>query len=263
MAWIESHAELERHPKTGDLMAAMGWDLDTTLGKLHRFWWWCQQYAEDGDLRRHNDARLGAAVGLNGDTAKRFVEAMVEARWLDRTPYFRVHDWWDFIGPWLRAKYKRTPACWQAVKDMYGDQSEEDEEKQEKKDVPVTATVTQPLRNRIPTGPDRTYQPNPTAVQRPLDSHGESERPGTATAWEKAKPREPAADPESAAARIAEEGKLLGLTWKVTGAYQGLPIRDLPLEYCGWARKTLGRLGTEYQLALDLRLRQAQEDRAR
>jgi hypothetical protein len=51
LAWIESHQTLEKHPKTLDLMNATGWDLDTCLGKLHRFWYWCVDYAEDGDLR--------------------------------------------------------------------------------------------------------------------------------------------------------------------------------------------------------------------
>jgi len=101
-------------------MACMGWDVDTTLGKLHRFWWWCVDYAEDGDLRKHNDDRLGAAVGvLPGEPAKRFVEAMVKACWLDRKPYFRVHDWWDYIGKFLQIKYKHSPEKWQHVRDLY------------------------------------------------------------------------------------------------------------------------------------------------
>jgi hypothetical protein len=120
MAWLEAHSDLESHYKTLDLMADMGWDLDTTIGKLFRFWWWCQKYAEDGDLRRHNDERLGGAVGLNRDESKKFVEAMLRACWLEREPYFRVHDWWQYIGPWLRSKYKRQPKKWEAVRDMYG-----------------------------------------------------------------------------------------------------------------------------------------------
>lgn len=119
MAWIESHQALEKHPKTYDLMAFTGWNLDTAIGKLHRFWWWCVDYAEDGDLRKHNDARLGAAVGLNGEQAAMFVKAMVEACWLDRKPYFRVHDWWDYIGKFLQIKYKHTPEKWQRIKALY------------------------------------------------------------------------------------------------------------------------------------------------
>ena len=119
MAWIESHQAIERHPKTIELMTRMGWDLDTTVGKLHRLWWWCVDYAEDGDLRKHNDARIGAAVGLNGEASKRFIEAMVASGWIDRKPYFRVHDWWDHIGLFLQSKYKRYPDKWKRVRGLY------------------------------------------------------------------------------------------------------------------------------------------------
>lgn len=76
-------------------------------------------YAEDGNLQKHNDARLGGSVGLNGDQAVKFVKAMVEACWLDRKPYFRVHDWWDYIGRFLQTKYKHYPEKWQRIKKLY------------------------------------------------------------------------------------------------------------------------------------------------
>jgi hypothetical protein len=119
MAWIESHQTLLHHPKTLDLMNLMEWDVDTTLGKLHRFWWWCMDYAPDGDLRRHNHPRLGAAVGIPRDQSDRFVNAMIQAGFLDALPYFRVHDWWEYTGPFLQIKYKRHPEIWQRVRDMY------------------------------------------------------------------------------------------------------------------------------------------------
>jgi hypothetical protein len=119
MAWLKSHSERENHPKTIDLKNLMSWDLDTTLGKLDRFWWWCQKYAEDGDLRKHNDSRIADSMGVAMADSKRLVDALVKAGWLDREPYFRVHDWWDHIGDWLRAKYKRSPERWGKVKEMY------------------------------------------------------------------------------------------------------------------------------------------------
>lgn len=120
MAWIQSHQQLLNHPKVADLMSLLGWNLDETVGKLHRFWWWCVDYAEDGDLRKHNDNRLAAAAGvLPGEPAKAFVQAMITACWLDRDPYFRVHDWWDYAGPFLQVRYKHKPEQWQAVRDLY------------------------------------------------------------------------------------------------------------------------------------------------
>ena len=120
MAWIESHQDLKDHPKTCDLMAAMGWDLDTTIGKLHRFWWWCVDYAEDGDLRKHNDNRIAQAMGVATPDAGKLVKCMVSAGWLDREPFFRVHDWWDHIGLFLQRKYGgKNPEKWQQIRELY------------------------------------------------------------------------------------------------------------------------------------------------
>lgn len=120
MAWIEAHQSLENHPKTKKLSRLMGWDLDVTLGKLFRFWWWCVDYCEDGDLSKLNDDDIGDAVGLAGEDATKFVEAMVESCWIDRAPYFRVHDWWDYIGLFLQRKYgNKKPEKWRRVKELY------------------------------------------------------------------------------------------------------------------------------------------------
>ncbi len=120
MTWIASHKQFLSHPKTLDLMEYMGWDVDQCVAKLHRLWWWCVDYAEDGDLRKHNDDRIARAVGLNGgNDATRFVEGLVTARWLDREPYFRIHDWWDYYGHFLRGKYSKTPEKWQRIRDLY------------------------------------------------------------------------------------------------------------------------------------------------
>lgn len=119
MSWIESHDSLPEHPKLEALSGSMGWDIDLTLGKLHRFWYWCVKYAENGDLRKFTDDQLGKPVGLTGESASKFVKAMKKHEWFDKKPFFRVHDWWDYIGPWLRSKYKRSPLKWQAVRSAY------------------------------------------------------------------------------------------------------------------------------------------------
>lgn len=124
MAWIESHQSLKEHPKVLDLMNLMGWSLDETIGKLHRFWWWCVDYAEDGDLRKHNDSRLAAAVGLNGDAGGQFVESMVKSCWIDRQPYFRVHEWWTYFGRFLQIKYKHNQCRWRRIQELYQNGSE-------------------------------------------------------------------------------------------------------------------------------------------
>lgn len=120
MAWIESHQELERHPKMLELKQIMGWSLNETIGALHRFWWWCVDYAETGDLRKYNDEQLTAVIGLDNKQSKVFIEAMVKVKWLERDPYFRIHDWWDYAGRYLQGKYGREPKKWKAIQKLYG-----------------------------------------------------------------------------------------------------------------------------------------------
>lgn len=119
MPWIESHQSLKDHPKLIALCEQMEWDIDTATGKLHRFWWWCLDYAIDGDLRKFNDAQLAHGMGVSIPHAKKLTAAMVESRWIDRTPYFRVHDWWDYVGKFLIIKWKNYPDKWKAVQTAY------------------------------------------------------------------------------------------------------------------------------------------------
>lgn len=102
-------------------MALMGWSLDETIGKLHRFWWWCLDFAPTGDLRKFNDNVLGGSVGLSADMSVKFVRAMVEACWLDRgNGVFRVHDWPHYAGRFLRdTRFKRQPERWKEVQSLY------------------------------------------------------------------------------------------------------------------------------------------------
>lgn len=125
MAWIESHQSLERHPKTLSLAERMGWCVDQTIGKLHRFWWWCLDYAPTGDLTGKSDAVLARCVDLEPKDAKRFVDAMVASCWIDRSDgIFRVHDWLDYAGSYLRdSKFKRSPERWKEAQGLYSDLS--------------------------------------------------------------------------------------------------------------------------------------------
>lgn len=121
MAWIESNQGIKDHPKTLLLASRMGWDVYSTIGRLHCFWWWCLEYAPTGDLRKFNDAVLAGSVGLSASEGSLFVTAMVEACWLDRgRNVFRVHDWVEYAGRYLRdSKFKNKPEKWQEVLGLY------------------------------------------------------------------------------------------------------------------------------------------------
>ncbi len=118
MPWIEFHQALERHPKTRALADKMGWSIDETIGKLARFWWWCLDYAWDGDLRKFR-GQIGTLLGLVGEAAQKFEKAMVKVGFIDARPIFRIHDWWDHAGYYLGAKYKQKPDKWQKVRARY------------------------------------------------------------------------------------------------------------------------------------------------
>src|SRR5687767_5633894 len=53
MAWIESHQEIARHPKTRKLARLLGGSVPTAIGHLHLLWWWAVDYAEDGWLGKY------------------------------------------------------------------------------------------------------------------------------------------------------------------------------------------------------------------
>jgi hypothetical protein len=158
VAWIESHQKLKDDPKMVAVSITMGWNIYECIGRLHAFWWWCVDHCEDGDLRRYNDEVLASSVALNGEEAKRFVEAMVAGcgngeAFVERQPYFRLRNWWKFAGRFLKGKYKDNPSKWQKIKELYDEGTPS-----------VTPSVTHPVapRTNIPT-----YLPNqPTNTER-------------------------------------------------------------------------------------------------
>lgn len=119
MAWIESHQSLPNHPKLLHLCALTGWEKDLAVGRLHLHWYWCLDYALDGNLTKFNDSQIALGMGVAMPDSKRSVAAMVEACWLDRQPYLRVHGWWDYVGRFLRTKWRHSPEKWQGVQKLY------------------------------------------------------------------------------------------------------------------------------------------------
>lgn len=124
MAWIESHQKLKDDPKMLELSFKMGWSVDETIGKLHRFWWWCVDHAEDGDLRRFTDAHIAHAMCVDIAKAKELVETMVNCGkpigFIEREPYFRVPNWWKYMQKFLHSKYGKTnPDRLETIRKLY------------------------------------------------------------------------------------------------------------------------------------------------
>lgn len=117
MIWIASPQWLEKCPGTLKLVALMGWDIDQTIGKLQRFWWWCVDHAKDGQLEKFDDIQLATVVGLTPASAKLFTDSMVEAKFLRRVPTFRVENWDKIAGLYFRRNF---PDVFATIRKTYG-----------------------------------------------------------------------------------------------------------------------------------------------
>lgn len=101
MAWIESHTVLARHRKTLELAFDLQVNPVQIVGHLHVFWHTVLEQQEDGDLSKWSDQLIARAAMWEGD-ATEFVARLRERGWLDG---HLVHDWIDYVGPYLTKKY--------------------------------------------------------------------------------------------------------------------------------------------------------------
>ena len=76
----------------------MGIDDDTALGRLATLWLWCEDYALDGDLRKFPKEVIESACKIP-------LKDLIECNFIDVRPYLRIHDWWDYVGNFLKLKY--------------------------------------------------------------------------------------------------------------------------------------------------------------
>jgi hypothetical protein len=108
MSWLESHQSLRDHPKTRKLARRVG-GIQQAIGILHLLWWWCIDYARDGDLSRHDAEDIAIACAWDGEPAQ-IIRHLTECGFIDETKKgLRVHDWMDYGGT-LIAKKARDAA---------------------------------------------------------------------------------------------------------------------------------------------------------
>jgi hypothetical protein len=76
-------------------------------GHLHFLWWWCMDYALDGDLSKYTNQQIADASEWDAD-ATEYVNALVESGFLDRTEIgCKIHDWLDFCGTLVKKRLAR------------------------------------------------------------------------------------------------------------------------------------------------------------
>lgn len=82
------------------------------IGLLESIWKLTRTSAQAGDIGRHSNEDIAAAIEYEGD-ADLMIEALVETGWLDTDPEYRlvVHDWSHHVPTYLRgnfAKHQKT-----------------------------------------------------------------------------------------------------------------------------------------------------------
>lgn len=133
MSWIRSDCSLPRHPKTILLKTLTGFEVDVIVGRLHFLWWWCLDYAIDGNLSQKDPKIIEGACQIP-------LKLLIKAGFVDRLPYRRIHDWWDNQGAYLRSRYHKQPELWQRIEKLY------ERKKDMSKDMSNTRVGISPVR---------------------------------------------------------------------------------------------------------------------
>lgn len=110
MAWIESHQELRHHPKLSAVCRTLSAKRSHMAGHLHFLWWWCMDYALDGDLTKYSKQQIADAAEWESD-ASTFVDALVSSGFIDvDKESMKIHDWIEFCGELILKRLDRRKA---------------------------------------------------------------------------------------------------------------------------------------------------------
>ena len=98
MAWVESHQELGRHPKTRRASKLLSVSRAAVIGHLHCLWWWALDFAQDGVLTKFEADEIADACLWDGES-EALVAGLVGAGFLDAVEgQLVVHDWGEYAG---------------------------------------------------------------------------------------------------------------------------------------------------------------------
>lgn len=105
MAYVEAHANLRDHLKTKKVARLLGIPKTQVIGHLLCLWWWCQEYAQDGDLSQYCAEDIAEAAEWTGD-AEKFISALLNCGTkdgpgflsFDENDHLAVNDWFEYGG---------------------------------------------------------------------------------------------------------------------------------------------------------------------
>ncbi|MCW5943317.1 MAG: hypothetical protein KIS66_13880 [Fimbriimonadaceae bacterium] len=97
------------HPKFNLLKRLLDTNRSGTLGYLECLWQFAGRFAPQGNIGRYSDEEIEAWLEWDGAPGG-LIEALVKARWLDRSEAHRllVHDWADHVDHTTRAALRRA-----------------------------------------------------------------------------------------------------------------------------------------------------------
>src|SRR5688572_13073639 len=121
MPWIESHTDLENHPKLLLLKTRLRWSKNEAVGFLHRFWWTVLKYAPNGVISALPLAVVSETLDIEPNVFDQIMNVMKEVGLVDeRDGKLLVHDWPDYAGRYLKEnRFKRKPELWAEVEALY------------------------------------------------------------------------------------------------------------------------------------------------
>jgi hypothetical protein len=108
MAWIESHQELGRHPKTKHLARTLKISVPAAVGHLMFLWWWALDFAQDGDLSAFTVDDIADAAGWDGDPQD-ILDAFISNGFIDKSEsQIQIHDWNEYAGRLIEKREKNN-----------------------------------------------------------------------------------------------------------------------------------------------------------
>lgn len=120
--WIEIHTNLVRHRKLKAFARALQIEPHIAMGHLATFWMNVLEQAETGDITKWSKQDIADYAHYVGDVDK-FYDALKNGGdgWIDeKDGRVLLHDWWDYVGRYLSAKYKTSnPAKLGYLKTIY------------------------------------------------------------------------------------------------------------------------------------------------
>lgn len=101
--WIQIYSNLRTHPKTYELARDLNLKHNyEAVGVVVCLWLWAATNASDGDLSKYPPGAIAEGVGWKKN-ADAFVEALINAGWLDKGP-LRIHDWEEYAALLIAAQ---------------------------------------------------------------------------------------------------------------------------------------------------------------